>query len=114
MTRPGRVPFDLEQTLPLMVAQVILEAEAGTWRRRAAAFRAARSRPGDYHGRRTPAQVAEHDERVEAKAQACDARAALCEITRTEEDVVWQLLDAARTDQGRLAVVDHGELQATG
>lgn len=118
MTNPRhvtrRVPFDLEHTLPCMVAQVVVEAEAGWWRKRAAQFRAARPRPGDFTGRLTPQQVADQDARIEAKARACDYRAELCALSASEEANIWALVDAARDDLARLQQEDrHHEMQAT-
>lgn len=57
--------------------QLITDASATHWERRAAAFDAARPRPGDYHGRATQAELAERDRRCRETAAACRAHAAL-------------------------------------
>lgn len=53
------------------------EGLAKTWERRARAFDAARSRPGDYMGRASQLDVARRDRRLAEIAQACRNRASV-------------------------------------
>lgn len=57
--------------------QLITEASADYWERRAATFDAARPRPTDYHGRATPADLARQDQRCRDTAAACRSHASL-------------------------------------
>lgn len=72
----ARVDAD-EQLRRRVVQDALQQATGAFWKRRAEAFEAAVSRPGDFLGRATPAQVAERDARIRATAIACRAKADL-------------------------------------
>lgn len=60
-----------------MLADVLAEGTADYWRARAARMLEAQHRPGDYPGRRTPAELEAHNQRMRAAAAACEHRASL-------------------------------------
>lgn len=60
-----------------VIQDALAAALAATWERRAAAFDAARPRPGDFTGLATPEDLAAQDQRLAAIASACRARAAV-------------------------------------
>lgn len=67
-----------------LLQDAVNEALAATWERRAAAFLAARPRPGDYRGRATDADLRQRWQRLTEVAQACRARAA---VSRRHEGI---------------------------
>lgn len=69
------------EAIPLRAAQEALSsALACTWSRKAEMLEWARPRPGDFTGSATPSEIAEHDRRLAAQAQACRNKAALLEL----------------------------------
>ena len=83
------------KALILTVADALLQAEPGYWRRRADEFEAARPRPGDYTGRLSPERIQAIDERLAAKAQACRNHATLLASHHDErvDDTVLEVYD---------------------
>lgn len=67
----------LNQYRVRFLEQLLSEATAIYWTRRAATFDQARPRPGDYAGRATPADLAARDLRCRETAQACRHHAQL-------------------------------------
>lgn len=70
---------------------MLTEATSAYWTRRAEAFDAARSRPGDYPGRTTAEQRAARDRRLATVAQACRHRA---EVSLLQTTIELEVLDA--------------------
>lgn len=60
-----------------LLQEVITEAEAQFWDRRAETFEWARPRPGDYLGKSTETDRKRRDTRLREQAEACRARAAV-------------------------------------
>lgn len=60
-----------------VLADCLSEATAAFWERRAEAFLEAAPRPGEYHGRATPAELSAARQRCLDAAAACRARATL-------------------------------------
>lgn len=60
-----------------VVEEALLSALPASWLRRAAAFEAARPRPGDFNGQAGAADLAARDRRCAEAAQACRERAEL-------------------------------------
>lgn len=73
----GQLADHVEHFRRRVLQDALNEATAAYWHRRAAAFDAARPRPGDFHGRATRAQLAAADTRLAAQAAACRRAAAL-------------------------------------
>lgn len=63
-----------------VVQEAMNDALACTWRNRAAAFTWAMSRPGDFTGNATPAELRVRDRKLAAQARACLAKATLLEL----------------------------------
>jgi tellurite resistance protein len=68
-----------------VIQDALAEASASYWTARAAQFEAARPRRGDYRGTATREQLVERDERCQAIAAACRARAQLTDELRPQE-----------------------------
>lgn len=64
-------PTDLNRYRVRFLAQLLSEATADYWERRAETFEAARPRAGDYTGRATADQLDEVDKRCAQAAEAC-------------------------------------------
>lgn len=67
-----------------LLSDVLTDASAKQWRKRAADFRAARPRPGDFLGRATIEQQRDRWRRLNQLAAACEARAEM--LDRYEQD----------------------------
>ena len=63
-----------------VVQDAMNDALACTWRRRADLFEWARPKPTDFNGNATAAEIAEHDRKLAAQAQACRHAALLLEL----------------------------------
>jgi hypothetical protein len=75
-----------------VLVDVLAEATADYWHRRAEAFTRAMWRPGDYTGRTTPTQRAAHDADMAAIAQACRHAAQLAPLhVREVADLLWEV-----------------------
>lgn len=96
----------LAQRIELLDPQHLFDAWAAAtaryWRRRGAAFEAARPRPGDFHGRATRDELNARWVRLTAIAKACHARADVAErfgVTDVDRglmvDVTTALLEVA-------------------
>lgn len=71
-----RVTREIEADFQSRVLQDCLSAALPTvWERRAAAWEAARPRPGDYNGQATRDDLVDRDERCWQTAEACRAHA---------------------------------------
>jgi hypothetical protein len=69
--------LDLDRIGPRWLQDLFTSALAGQWERRAKVFESCRPRPGDFLGRATRAQVADHDRRLAELAAGCRLHAAL-------------------------------------
>lgn len=78
-----------------VVTEVVLDAWAATWERRARALEAARPVPGDHTGRATREQLSAQWRRLTEAAAACRARAQVCPLELVEPDVVDVLGEVA-------------------
>ena len=65
----------IESFTKRVVQDALKEATAAYWRRRAAVFRDARPRTGDYNGRATARDLRDRKRRLTAIADACEGRA---------------------------------------
>lgn len=85
--------------------QTLCEATALYWRRRADEFDAARSRPGDYAGAATPAEIAARDAGLAASAQECRLAAELAPLQAgaSAEMVAGVLAEVLYFDPGETA-----------
>lgn len=85
--------------LPHMTHRLLQEALSDAWapqqRARAAAFRAAAPRPGDFHGRATREELRAAWERCRAIAGAFENRAELCPTEVIATDVATALGEVA-------------------
>jgi len=67
-----------------VVQDALAEATAAYWRRRAAVFRDARPRAGDYNGRATSRELRDRHRRLSEVADACEGRAHMSTHLGTE------------------------------
>ena len=93
--------IDRDHFAARVLQDCITEASAAYWKRRAMAFDAARPRPGDFHGRATPAELAERDERCRQAAEFCRHRASLGLEMKPEPIApdVWDAMEEAEPSQ---------------
>ena len=78
-----------------LVTDLMAEATAGYWNRRAEDLLAARPRQGDFRGRSTDAELRAQWDQLTAIAQACRARAQVSMVEELPEDVVAMLREVA-------------------
>lgn len=79
-----------------MLQDALDSATAEFWVKRATDFESARPKPGEFHGRATPAELNERDRRCREQAQACRDHAqvlASMEFNDISPDVVDVLLE---------------------
>lgn len=81
----ANLPAHVERVRVRVVQDALAEALASYWSRRAAAFRHARPRPGDYTGQATEADLAETYRRLEEIAVACDHAAQIALLHTTHD-----------------------------
>lgn len=67
----------VEHTSTRFLQEIVAEATAGYWHRRAEAFESSRPRAGDYPGQSTLEQRREAWRRCDQAAKACRAKAAV-------------------------------------
>ena len=89
--------IDVDHFRTRVVQDALAEATAAYWRKRAEDFERAHSRPGDYRGQATAAQIAEADARLTAQAEACRSRAA---AALQDGDVLDQVVQAVLEEVG--------------
>ena len=76
------------------LVDALQEAESSYWITRSAAFLAARSKPGEFTGKASRADLAARDVRLEAVARACRARAELAPLQDNGiDDALGAVLD---------------------
>lgn len=98
----GVTGLDLEHFGSRVVQEAFMTGRQSFWRRRAREFEAAMSRPGDYRGEATAADVAAMDARLAAVARACRARAELAPLLDEDNDADL-VLDEAVDDRAGVA-----------
>lgn len=84
--------LDLDHFSERILQDALTEATSAYWLRRARDFESARSRPNDYLGESTSADVAARDARLTGLANACRARAGLVPLL-DDGDLVELMLD---------------------
>jgi len=89
--------IDVDHFGARVLQDALAEATAAYWRKRAADYERARSRPGDYQGQATAAQIAVADARLTAQADACRARAA---AALQDSDVLDLVVQAVLVEDG--------------
>lgn len=77
MPDPATLRAEAESYARRMLQELLTEALPFTWLRRAEAFESARSRPGDFHGRATAAEISARDSQLAQDALNCRHLAAL-------------------------------------
>lgn len=70
-TRQTILQVDIDHFRARVLQDALTEATAVYWRRRADSLLAAVSRPGDYRGKATAAEIAARDKRLREDAAAC-------------------------------------------
>jgi len=91
--------LDVEQFGARVLQEAFTTALSSHWHRRAREFEAARSRPGDFLGEATAADVAAMDARLTGLATACRARAELAPFI--DEDDAGDLVDLVLDEVAR-------------
>lgn len=93
----GHAPLDRYRAR--FLEQLLTEATADYWERRAEAFELAAPRPGDYLGHQTPEELARRAQRAAERATACRNHAALIRATGVGR-LAWEALaDALRVSR---------------
>ena len=88
--------LDLEHFTRRVILDAFNEATSQWWLRRAATFEDCRPRPGEFRGQQTPEQLRAKWLELTAVADACRARAGVCEPSdaATDLDNVWSEIAA--------------------
>jgi len=81
--------LDFDHVARRVIADALLEATSSWWTARALDFERARSRPGDYLGGASAADIAAADARLSSTAAACRARAQLAPL---QTDVIDEVV----------------------
>ena len=83
--------YDLEHFTKRVILDALNDGTRQWWLRRAHAFERARPMPHEFHGRQTPKQLRAKWLELTAIADACRARAGVCEPSdaATDLDNVW-------------------------
>ena len=83
---------DVECVAAQLIRDAFRDALGPQWRRRAEQIAGGLSRPGDFPGRLTAAQIAERDKRIRADVSRCLAHAQLLEQGDPYEDDLQTVL----------------------